>query len=166
MVDFINSAGNFNPIADFNTSYKKTLDDLKKSNEMSSEINSELVNNILKGSVTESNFIGDDELYNDLKAITSRNINNIGNNSVSKTDEITPNNTLQGIQKGFGDYLNEVNTLQKNSEQATMTYASGGKIELHNVMIAAEKAGLSLQLTMQMRNKILAAYQEISRMGV
>ncbi len=166
MVDFINNTGSFNPIADFNTSYKKALDDLKKSNEMSSEVNSELVSNILKGNVTENDFIVDDELYNDLKSITARNINNIGNNPNPRTDEITPNNTLQGIQKGFGDYLNEVNSLQKNSEQAMMTYASGGKIELHNVMIAAEKAGLSLQLTMQMRNKILAAYQEISRMGV
>ena len=167
MVEFINNLSGFNPIADFNASYKKTLEDLKKTSEMNTEINSDLVNNILKGSVTENSFIGDNELINDLKSTKARNIDGIGaTDSISSSNELTADTAVQGLRKGFGDYLNEVNSMQKNSEQLMMDYAAGKKVDLHNVMIASEKAGLSLQLTMQMRNKILNAYQEIARMGV
>lgn len=40
----------------------------------------------------------------------------------------------------------------------------GNGADLHSAMIAVEKAGLSFQLMMQVRNKIVAAYQEVSRM--
>ena len=43
---------------------------------------------------------------------------------------------------------------------------TGKPVDLHQVMIAAEQAGLALQLTVQVRNKIIEAYQEISRMQV
>ena len=44
--------------------------------------------------------------------------------------------------------------------------AAGEPVELHDVMIAMEEADLSLRLALQVRNKLVEAYQEIQRMQV
>ncbi len=68
----------------------------------------------------------------------------------------------------FGDFfsnaLEEVNQLQVNSSEMTKKMVLGEVEDIHQVMIAAEKASLSLNLTVQIRNKLVEAYQEISRM--
>lgn len=61
--------------------------------------------------------------------------------------------------------LAEVNRLQQEAEEASLRLATG-EAELHQVMIAAEKANISLQLTLAIRNKLLDAYHEIMRMQV
>ncbi len=70
----------------------------------------------------------------------------------------------------FMDFLNnaiqETNRLQLESERLNEAFAMGKKDNLHQVMIAAEKADIALQFTIQIRNKILEAYQEIMRMPV
>ncbi len=43
---------------------------------------------------------------------------------------------------------------------------SGESKNIHEVMISMEKADISMRLTVQMRNKVLEAYQEIMRMQV
>lgn len=74
------------------------------------------------------------------------------------------------ILGGFGDLLknqmNNINNLQAQADQATQTYAVGGDIELHNVIMAAEKADMAMQLALQIRNRVISAYQEISRMNI
>lgn len=77
-----------------------------------------------------------------------------------------PGETLNSFGDILKNSLNQVNQLQLEAQKAAQTYAVGGPIELHQVMIATERAELSLELTMQIRNKLLQAYQEISRMGV
>lgn len=71
---------------------------------------------------------------------------------------------------GFGEYLRdaigEVNALQQASTQMTDDFIVGRTDSIHEVMIAAEKASLSLQLTLEIRNKVLEAYQEINRMQI
>lgn len=63
--------------------------------------------------------------------------------------------------------LQEVNRLQIEADQAALSLAAGGEPEeLHHLMIATTRAQLSLQLTVQVVNKVLQAYQEISRMQV
>lgn len=64
----------------------------------------------------------------------------------------------------FNDALKEVNQLQVNSSEMTKRMVLGEVEDIHQVMIAAEKASLSLNLTIQIRNKLVEAYQEISRM--
>lgn len=70
----------------------------------------------------------------------------------------------------FGTYLkkaiNEVNKLQMESDVATKKLALGEKIELHEVMIAGQKASISMQAALEIRNKAVEAYQEIMRMQV
>ncbi|NLK51255.1 MAG: flagellar hook-basal body complex protein FliE [Syntrophomonadaceae bacterium] len=73
-------------------------------------------------------------------------------------------------QIGFTQYLNaaihEVNALQKEADQAAIKVVTGEMEEIHQAVIAAEKASLSMQLALQVRNKVLEAYQEIIRMPV
>jgi flagellar hook-basal body complex protein FliE len=72
--------------------------------------------------------------------------------------------------KGFGqllaDALGEVNKLQLNAEQASLNLATGKIQDVSEVVIATEKATIALQLTMQVRNKVVEAYQEMMRMQV
>jgi len=76
----------------------------------------------------------------------------------------------QATDKSFGDFLSEalenVNTLQKKADQASLDLAAGKIQDVSEVVIATEKATLALQLTVQVRNKMLESYQEMMRMQV
>lgn len=60
--------------------------------------------------------------------------------------------------------INELNTLQQRADALTQEYLAGRLDDVHQVMLAMEEANLSLQLAVQVRNKVVEAYQEISRM--
>lgn len=60
----------------------------------------------------------------------------------------------------------QVNQLQKESDNLTQNLLVGDVEHLHQVTVAAEQAALALQLTVQIRNKLVEAYQEISRMQI
>ncbi|MGI6587729.1 MAG: flagellar hook-basal body complex protein FliE [Peptococcia bacterium] len=72
--------------------------------------------------------------------------------------------------QNFGDFLKDalskVNTSQLQAEQLTYDFVIGNNVELHQVVLATEKAALALQLTVQIKNKVVEAYQEIMRMQV
>jgi flagellar hook-basal body complex protein FliE len=64
------------------------------------------------------------------------------------------------------DSINKVGELEKEAnEQAEKLVRMEGQ-DIHNTMIAVEKADLSFQLMMQIRNKIISAYEEIMRIQV
>jgi flagellar hook-basal body complex protein FliE len=60
--------------------------------------------------------------------------------------------------------MDQVNSLQGAAENKVAAMLEGNGMDVHSAMIAVEKADLSFQLMMQVRNKIVQAYQEISRM--
>jgi flagellar hook-basal body complex protein FliE len=64
------------------------------------------------------------------------------------------------------DAISTVNELQKQSDQEIQKLMTGESQDLHNTVIAMQKADLSFQMMMQVRNKIVQAYQEIIRMQV
>lgn len=70
----------------------------------------------------------------------------------------------------FGDILktaiSDVNNLQLKAQQDDQMLVTGDINNIHNVMIDATKADIALELTIQVKNKILDAYQEIMRMPV
>lgn len=66
----------------------------------------------------------------------------------------------------FKEALQKVNRQQMEAEEALQGLISGETRDLHQIMIAGEKARLSLQLTVQVTNKIIEAYREISRMQI
>lgn len=76
-----------------------------------------------------------------------------------------PTQSGKNFQSYLKDALQEVNSLQKQSDVAFERLIVGD-IEFHDAMIIAEKANLALQLTMAIRTKLLESYQEIMRMQV
>jgi flagellar hook-basal body complex protein FliE len=79
--------------------------------------------------------------------------------------------SLEETQKGnFNDVLKnamgEVSELQDKANLAMQQLVGEGKGDLQETMVALEKADVSFRLMMQIRNKVLDAYQEIMRMQV
>ena len=66
----------------------------------------------------------------------------------------------------LADALTQVNQLQQNADVATVKVAAGENIALDEVMLAVQKAELALQMTTQVRNKLVEAYQEVARMQI
>jgi flagellar hook-basal body complex protein FliE len=60
--------------------------------------------------------------------------------------------------------LDEVNQKQIQSENITEAFIKGEDVDIHEVMVVGEEAKLSLQLAVQVRNKLVEAYQELNRM--
>src|SRR5579884_2858089 len=88
-------------------------------------------------------------------------------------NQINPAQTTGGLEKSdasFSEMLKEsirqVNDAQLQADQAITDLTAGKQQDLHQMMIAIEKANLSFELMMQVRNKILSAYEEISRMQI
>lgn len=85
----------------------------------------------------------------------------IQNQSIAKPQ--TENKT-EGFSEIFKKSLEEVNKLQNNSDKMTGQLVTGEVNDVSEVMVAAQKASVSLQLTVQVRNKVVEAYQEVMRM--
>ncbi|MEE9911270.1 MAG: flagellar hook-basal body complex protein FliE [Deltaproteobacteria bacterium] len=64
------------------------------------------------------------------------------------------------------DAIMDINKLQNDADKAIATVQLEDAGSIHDAMIALEKAGISFQVMMQVRNKILDAYQEVMRMQV
>jgi flagellar hook-basal body complex protein FliE len=85
-----------------------------------------------------------------------------------------PKAGFKGVEKPGGadfsthlkDALGDVNDLQQKADHAIQRLVGEGKGDLQDTMIALEKADVSFRLMMQIRNKVLEAYQEIMRMQV
>ncbi|EZP78035.1 flagellar hook-basal body protein FliE [Parageobacillus genomosp. 1] len=73
-------------------------------------------------------------------------------------------------QKQFSAFLkealNKVNEEQVQADRLTEKLVKGENVDLHQVMIASQKASISLQLTLEIRNKVVEAYQEMMRMQI
>lgn len=66
----------------------------------------------------------------------------------------------------LSEAMNEVNQAQVESNKQIENMLSGEIQDIHTAMIAVQKADLSFQMMMQVRNKLIDAYQEIMRMQV
>jgi flagellar hook-basal body complex protein FliE len=77
---------------------------------------------------------------------------------------------VAGAEKPFCNLvtkaLDDLQSAQSDVDAKTIDFVSGGETELHNLMIASEKVNLGFNLTLQLRNKALEAYQEIMRTQV
>ena len=79
----------------------------------------------------------------------------------------TPNgNFTSNLIDALGDTMKSVNDLQGASVDAQNRYQMGEDIPLTDVVMRMQKASLALEATIQIRNKVLTAYQEIMNMPV
>lgn len=63
------------------------------------------------------------------------------------------------------DAIGQVNRLQSEADSSIEKLVTGEQPDVHGTMIALEKADLSFRMMMEVRNKLLDAYQEVMRMG-
>lgn len=71
---------------------------------------------------------------------------------------------------GFADTLRSaldgVNSSQSRASELTESYERGETTDIAKVMLARQESGVAFEATLQVRNKLLSAYQDIMRMGV
>ena len=68
--------------------------------------------------------------------------------------------------KAAGSFLDAVNELQAQAGALQKSLYSDNPTELHRVMIAAQEAGTAMELMVEIRNKLVEAYQELMRMPI
>lgn len=90
-------------------------------------------------------------------------------NSAGQNDQKQPI-TSGDAQSEFANTLKtaieKINDTQNDSDKQTQALASGNVDDLHNVMIAGQKASITLETSVQMQRKVVDAYNEIMRMQV
>lgn len=76
----------------------------------------------------------------------------------------------EGPAESFSEMLNraleEINARQQKADELARAFAAGEVEDVHQVVMAMQEARLALQLAVEVRNKVVEAYQEISRMQV
>ncbi|WP_420852219.1 flagellar hook-basal body complex protein FliE [Paenibacillus hamazuiensis] len=92
-----------------------------------------------------------------------------------KTVPVSESKPSEGISAAelsnrFGQFLNDaiakLNDDQSTVDKLNQQFVKGELSDVHQLMIASEKASLGLELTVQVRNKAVEAYQEIMRMQI
>ncbi|WHH58929.1 flagellar hook-basal body complex protein FliE [Petroclostridium sp. X23] len=91
-------------------------------------------------------------------------INSIQPITIDTTISDTPSKKDTSFSEFLENAINQVNGLQQNAIKSNQLLAAGKAENLHQVMIDSEKAEVALQFTIQVRNKIMDAYNEIMRM--
>ncbi len=88
----------------------------------------------------------------------------------NKIDSRKINKSLEEANESFNELLSKaisnVNELQKEAGKAVENMIKGEETNIHNVMIAVEKARTSFDLLMEVRNKTIDMYRELMRMQV
>jgi flagellar hook-basal body complex protein FliE len=72
----------------------------------------------------------------------------------------------EAFHSAFTDAVSKVETFQQNAAASVNRFLTGEGEELHQVALAAKQAELSFDLFLQIRNKVVAAYEEVMRMQV
>ncbi|MGN7478533.1 flagellar hook-basal body complex protein FliE [Solibacillus silvestris] len=87
-------------------------------------------------------------------------------NEINNGAQITSANAQQQFADTLKEAIASVNEHQKTSDMMTQKLINGGDVDLFEVMVAAQKASVTLNTTIEIRNKAVEAYQEIMRMSV
>jgi flagellar hook-basal body complex protein FliE len=78
-------------------------------------------------------------------------------NEITKTDD-------KKFENVFTDLIKNVSSDQNKASRLTEDFINGEDVELHEVMIAGQKAKTSLELLTEIRNKSIDMYKELTRM--
>jgi flagellar hook-basal body complex protein FliE len=84
----------------------------------------------------------------------------------SKLQKKEPDTGSANFKDVLKEALQDVDQAQKVSDQQIQKVISGEIQDVHTAMIAMQKADLSFQMMMQVRNKLIEAYHEVMRMQV
>jgi flagellar hook-basal body complex protein FliE len=84
-------------------------------------------------------------------------------NSVSKTPR---QDTLKDVGKTFDSMLQNLSETQKTSDDLMTKLAAGEDVDIHQVMIASDQTDISFRVALSIRDKLVDAYKEVTRMSV
>ncbi|MCL1827317.1 MAG: flagellar hook-basal body complex protein FliE [Candidatus Cloacimonetes bacterium] len=82
------------------------------------------------------------------------------------TPKITTTETPTSFKDTLVNYINEANDLAINADRDIQKMIAGEEIDAHEVMTAVEKASISFEMVMEIRNKMLEAYREVMKQGL
>jgi flagellar hook-basal body complex protein FliE len=100
-----------------------------------------------------------------IDAITAKVITGVGAGSLPSAAPASPGAGGEGFGASLARLVGTVED-SHNSANAAVTGMLGGQLDVHDAMIALQRADLTLQFGVQVRNKLVNAYQEIMRMPV
>jgi flagellar hook-basal body complex protein FliE len=103
-----------------------------------------------------------------MRAMSERGPNMIDPPKVGENVPLRPSTTSETVEgKGFDGFLGEaidtVDSLQKDTQQKVRGMMLGEGVELHDVMIAANKSEVAFNLVLEVRNKMVEAWEKLSR---
>ncbi|HLQ74284.1 MAG TPA: flagellar hook-basal body complex protein FliE [Bacillota bacterium] len=85
------------------------------------------------------------------------------NKELNKVNDV---NNKQSFAKVLQQSLEHINKVEKEADMKTEMLAAGKIDDLHDVMISAQKASITVEAATQIQRKVLDAYEEVSRMQV
>lgn len=168
----INKFGmNYTPISSYNEMLKNSLGNANLENANDSlnnfqnVLDNQMVNMQNQAAQTEPLNMGISMDVNASNNIHFNSPKSVDFSSISSTSSSSAvSDTANNFGKALGNGLNSLNEKQMAAQNAVETLASGGDISVHEVMIASEKSALNMQMAMQLRNKMLSAYNELYQM--
>ena len=102
-------------------------------------------------------------------ATTGKTASEIRNEPFNIAKPLAPGQTdpsAKSFAATLKDAVGTVNTLQKDADKQAQALATGKTTNIPEVMMAAEKADIALRMMVQVRNKIIDAYNEVMKMQV
>ncbi len=80
--------------------------------------------------------------------------------------EVQPETEERTFGDMLGDAINSVDDAKQTADQQVEDFVAGKTENVHDVMLAMEEADVSFQLMLEIRNRAVEAYQELSRMQI
>ncbi|MBK5240400.1 flagellar hook-basal body complex protein FliE [Clostridium sp.] len=93
-------------------------------------------------------------------------INNAKIINESQKNDVENKSENSGFLDTLKEKLSEVNDKQLEADDITQKFIKGEEEDIHKVMLSTEEAKLSLELAVQIRNKLVEAYQEFNGMQI
>lgn len=91
-------------------------------------------------------------------------INRVGLSNIKPTNLKNTTENGSDFKEIMNEQIQKLNDKQVEADNYIKDLISGKDVDLHQVMIATEEARLSLELAVQIRNKIIEAYKELNNM--
>lgn len=95
----------------------------------------------------------------DIQSIGTKSI--LNNVNIGKS--VNENNKETSFSQVIGDAINKVNDAQITADKKVEGFIKGEDVNMHDVMLSMQESQLSMQLLIEVRNKVVEAYQEINR---
>ena len=150
---------NISSIDNFNKSFDKSIKNFDKQIDDASDFN-EVFNSLTssepKNTKEPQKLKGSVEMFLGADAINAQKVENLSETALMARD----------IGQCFSNGISNLSATQKTAEDAMETFAAGGDISVHEVMIASQKSTLAMQMAIQLRNQMINAYSEFKNLRV